>query len=141
MDWQNFTNMKIEFLKKKEGFTLVEFLIAIVILSVGLLALINLQITSIQSNHDSKEMTRATFLAEQEMEVLKNTPYGTLSIGTTQDPNNPMNGLGHSGGIFNRSWTIQNYNGSNLMKEITVNVSWTLRGRSHNATYQTVVSR
>jgi type IV pilus modification protein PilV len=128
-------------LKNKQGFTLVEFLIATIILSVGLLALINLQLTAIRGNSDSKEMTRAIFLAEKKMEELKNTPYGSLSIGTTQDTNNPINGLGQTGGIFNRSWTIQDYSGSNFMRQITVNVSWTLRGQSHNTTYQTVVSR
>jgi prepilin-type N-terminal cleavage/methylation domain-containing protein len=141
MDRQDHDDMKFRLLKNMNGFTLVEFLIATVILSVGLLALINLQLTAIRSNHDSKEMTRATFLAEQQMEVLKNTPYGDLTIGTTQDPNNPVNGLGQPGGIFNRSWTIQNYLGSSFMRQITVNVAWTLKGQNHNATYQTVVSR
>lgn len=145
MDGQDHTVLKINMnastIKNKRGFTLVEFLVATVILSVGLLALINLQVTSIWGNQNSKEMTRALFLAEKKMEELKNTPFSSLPLGTTQDPNNPMNGLGQSGGIFNRSWTIQNYTGSNFMKEITVNVSWTLRGQSHNATYQTVVSR
>lgn len=128
-------------LKDKQGFTLVEFLIATVILSVGLLALINLQWTAIRGNSDSKEMTRAIFLTEKKMEELKNAPYGALVIGTTQDINNPMNGLGQSGGIFSRYWTIQPYLGSNFMKQVTVNVSWTLKGQSHNTTYQTVVSR
>jgi prepilin-type N-terminal cleavage/methylation domain-containing protein len=133
--------MRVFVLKNNQGFTLVEFLIATVILTFGLLALINLQLTSIQGNSDSKEMTRAIFLAEKKMEQLKNTPYGSLSIGTTQDASNPMNGLGQSGGIFNRSWVIQNYSGSSFMKQVTVNVTWTLKGQSHNATYQTVVSR
>ena len=133
--------MKQLSIKNKKGFTLVEFLIATVILSVGLLALINLQWMAIRGNSDSKEMTRAIFLAETKMEQLKNTPYASLTIGTTQDPNNPMNGQGQSGGIFSRSWTIQNYAGSNFMKQVTVVINWTLKGQSHNATYQTVVSR
>lgn len=127
------------FLKNKQGFTIVEFMVATVILSFGLLALINLQLSAIRGNSDSKEMTRAIFLAETKMEQLKNTPYVSLVSG--QDSNNPINGLGQSGGIFSRSWTIQNYAGSGFMKQITVIVNWTLKGQSHNATYQTVVSR
>jgi type IV pilus assembly protein PilV len=141
MDRQNFIDMRSFSLKNKQGFSLVEFLIATIILSVGLLALINLQWTSIRGNSDSKEMTNAIFLAETRMEQLKNIPYASLVIGTTQDPNNPMNSQGQSGGIFSRSWTIQNYLGSNFMRQITVNISWTIKGQSHNATYQTVVSR
>jgi type IV pilus assembly protein PilV len=141
MDRQNFIDMRAFSLKNKQGFSLVEFLIATIILSVGLLALINLQWTAIRGNSDSKEMTNAIFLAETRMEQLKNIPYASLVIGTTQDPNNPMNSQGQSGGIFSRSWTIQNYLGSNFMRQITVNISWTIKGQSHNATYQTVVSR
>ena len=128
-------------LKNRQGFTLVEFLIATVILSVGLLALINLQWTAIRGNSDSKEMTRAIFLAEKKMEELKNTSYNSLSLGTAQDALNPMNGLGQSGGIFTRSWTVQNYSGSSFMKQVTVDVTWTLKGQSHTVSDSTVVSR
>jgi prepilin-type N-terminal cleavage/methylation domain-containing protein len=133
--------MKVLPITNRQGFSLVEFMVATVILTFGLLALINLQLTSIRGNSESKEMTRAIFLAEKKLEELKNTSYNSLIIGTTQDTNNPMNGLGQSGGIFSRSWTVQNYLVSNFMKQITVNVAWTLKGRSHNATFQTVVSR
>ncbi len=133
--------MRTILLKKKQGFTLVEFLIATVILTFGLLALINLQLSAIRGNSDSKEMTRAVFLAENKMEQLKNTAFSSLANGTILDPNNPINGQGESGGIFNRSWVIQNYAGSSFMKQITVSVNWTLKGQSHNATYQTVVTR
>ncbi len=147
MDRQDHIDMKALPLKNKQGFTLVEIVIAIVILSVGLLALINLQWMAIRGNSDSKEMTRAIFLAETRMEQLKNTPFASLVIGTTPDPNNPINGQGQSGGIFSRSWTVQpytppySYSGSGFMKQVTVNVSWTLKGQTHNATYQTVISR
>jgi prepilin-type N-terminal cleavage/methylation domain-containing protein len=127
-------------LKDKQGFTLVEFLVATAILSVGLLALINLQWMSIRGNHDSKEMTTAVLLAEKKMEKLKNTPYSSLPIGTFYDTNS-MDGLEQSGGIFTRSWIIQKYEGSNFMKMISVNVAWILKGQTHNATLQTVISR
>jgi prepilin-type N-terminal cleavage/methylation domain-containing protein len=141
MDRQDYDDMNSLPIKNKKGFTLVEFLIAAAILSFGLLALINLQLMAIRGNHDSKEMTRAIFLAEKKMEELKNTPYSSLGIGTQQDTNNPMNGQEQSGGIFNRSWIIQNYEGSNFMKQVTVNISWTLKGQSHTVTNSTVVSK
>jgi type IV pilus assembly protein PilV len=142
MDRQDPIDMKARFLNNKQGFTLVEFLIAVVILAVGLLALINLQWMAIRGNSDSKEMTRAVFLAEKKMEVLKNIPYGSLALVTAQqDANNPMNGLEQTGGIFNRSWTIQSYSGSSFMKQITVNVSWTLKGQSHTVSDLSVVAR
>ena len=53
-------------LRKKHnqnGFTLVEMLIAVIILSIGLLGLAGLQITSLKFNYSSEQRTQATILA------------------------------------------------------------------------------
>jgi type IV pilus assembly protein PilV len=130
-------------MKNDQGFTMLELLIAIAILAIGLLGLATLQSTSIQGNRDSKEMTTAVFLAEKKMEELKSSPFNAapLNIGSSTDSNNPMNGSGTSGGIFNRSWTIQRYLSSNNMKQVTVSVSWAISGKSHSVSLDTVVSK
>jgi type IV pilus assembly protein PilV len=48
---------------RAQGFTLVEVLVALVILCVGLLGVAALQLTSLKSNHGSALRTQATFLA------------------------------------------------------------------------------
>ena len=45
------------------GFTLIEVLVAIIVLSVGLLGLAGLQATSMRNNHDAYLTTQATYLA------------------------------------------------------------------------------
>jgi type IV pilus assembly protein PilV len=45
------------------GFTLIEVLVALVVLSVGLLGVAALQLTSLRSNHGSAMRTQATYLA------------------------------------------------------------------------------
>lgn len=45
------------------GFTLIEVLVAVVVLSVGLLGLAGLQATSMRNNHDAYLTTQATYLA------------------------------------------------------------------------------
>ena len=128
------------------GFSLVEFLIAIAILGIGLLALVGLQTTAIRGNLGSKNMTTAVLLIEKKMEELKNYPFSStsLALGTYNDPNNPLNSSGLSGGtgaIFNRSWTIQSYAGSLYMKQITVSVSWTEAGHSKSTSCDTIISK
>lgn len=128
-------------IKNCRGFSLVEFMIAIVILSIGLLALAGLQTTAIRGNKGSKDLTTAVLLTEKKMEELKNTPFSSLTIGTSNDPNNPVNGSGQSGGIFNRSWVVQSYSGSSYMKQITVSVSWTEAGQNKSTSCDTIISR
>jgi type IV pilus assembly protein PilV len=128
-------------MKNEQGFTLIEFLIAVMLLSIGLLGLVTLQSTAIRGNLDAKELTTAVFLAEKKMEELKNTSFGSLTLGTANDAHNPIDGSGQSGGIFSRTWNIQNYTGSSQMKQITVSISWTLAGKSHSASIDTVIAR
>ena len=59
------------------GFTLVESMLTLAIMSVALLALAGLQITALRGNDLSRRMTTAVAIAEQRIEQLKNTPYTT----------------------------------------------------------------
>jgi type IV pilus assembly protein PilV len=49
--------------RASRGFTLVETLVALVVLSIGLLGVAALQLTSLRSNHGSAMRSQATFLA------------------------------------------------------------------------------
>lgn len=53
------------------GFTLVETLVALVVLAVGLLALAAMNTTYVRANTASHEMSAATVLAEEKMEQLR----------------------------------------------------------------------
>src|SRR5262245_38539462 len=57
------------------GFTLLESLLALVILSLGLLALARLQMSSLRGNALSRDMITAVAIAEDKTEQLKNTPF------------------------------------------------------------------
>ncbi len=46
------------------GFTLIEALVALVVLSIGLLGVAALQLASLQANHGASQRTQATFLAQ-----------------------------------------------------------------------------
>jgi type II secretory pathway pseudopilin PulG len=61
------------------GFTLVEALIAIVILVFGLIAVTNLMLVAASSNTVGNQGTAATVSASDRMEKLRNLPFATLS--------------------------------------------------------------
>ena len=57
----------------EDGFTLIEIMITLVILSVGLTALAGLQVSAIKGNTFSKRMTAAVSIANQKLEQIKDT--------------------------------------------------------------------
>ena len=63
------------------GFTLVEALIAIVILMVGLAAVSNLMIVSATSNTGANLSTASTAAATTAMETVKSRPFANLAVG------------------------------------------------------------
>jgi Tfp pilus assembly protein PilV len=60
------------------GFTLVEALVAIVVLSFGLMAVTNLMLVAASSNSVANQGTAAVTSATRAMDMLKSTSYGVL---------------------------------------------------------------
>jgi prepilin-type N-terminal cleavage/methylation domain-containing protein len=59
----------------KGGFSLIELMIAMVILAVGLLGVIQLQVSAMSSLAGARHKTIAIEIAERQMELLKTLPY------------------------------------------------------------------
>jgi prepilin-type N-terminal cleavage/methylation domain-containing protein len=63
------------------GFTLVETLVAIVVLVFGLMAVTNLMLVAASSNAVANQGTAAVTSATRALDMLKSTSYGALSAG------------------------------------------------------------
>jgi len=112
-------------LTKAKGFTLIEVLMAMTILSVGILAVASLQISAVHNNGMGNLLTQATMLAQEKMESLKSTDdIAALTDGSDTD----IDHYGDSGGIFNRSWTISNPLGGSSSRQIEIAVQWSRSG-------------
>ncbi len=111
---------------KKAGFTLIEVLIAVFILSVVLLAISSMVYSVMRSTSNSKETSTATTLMQDKMETLKNTGVASLTPGTDTVP------LGHVNYV--RNWSVST--AANI-RTITVAVNWVNRG-SHSVTMTTL---
>jgi type IV pilus assembly protein PilV len=69
-------------LSPDHGFTLIEVMIAMVVLLMGMLGVMAMQYYSIGGNSSSRELRIATSLAQEMVEQLKGTPYANLAGGT-----------------------------------------------------------
>lgn len=122
------------------GYLLVEIMIAIGIFSIGFLAVGSLVVVGTASNATGNQMTIATLLAAESLERLKSLPIADLAPveAPVPDANNPIDARGNPGGIFTRSWTIQNLTGSTTARRIEVTVSWVRFGQTREVRLATI---
>jgi prepilin-type N-terminal cleavage/methylation domain-containing protein len=72
--------------RNDEGFSLIEVMVAIVILTVGLLSLAQMMVVATNSNNLSGRMTSCSALAKEQMERLKATPFYTNPQAKVRNP-------------------------------------------------------
>jgi prepilin-type N-terminal cleavage/methylation domain-containing protein len=75
-------------IKSEKGFTLVELLIAMVILGIAFMGLANMQISCINSNSNAGRLTKAIILAQDKMEEIKSLNPGHPDLADTNPGNN-----------------------------------------------------
>ena len=75
-------------LRSDNGFTLIEVMVSMIILSIGVLGLAPLMAVSVTGNSFSNEATRANVLAQDRIEQLKNMAFGAMPYAdsTSSDP-------------------------------------------------------
>jgi Tfp pilus assembly protein PilV len=84
------------------GFTLVEALVAIVVLIFGLMAITNLMIVAASSNTAANQSTAAATTASQQMELLKAVPFTELAAGGSVTSDATVSGTDY----FHTRWEI-----------------------------------
>lgn len=100
--------------KTRRGFTLLEMLIAMVILSVALLGLGQMMLLSIRGTSFGNKVTEATTFAQDKMEELRTMDWNVL-----QDGNDSIDGA--QGIQYQRTWTVVP---AGKMKTVDLAVSW-----------------
>ncbi|NWF91954.1 MAG: prepilin-type N-terminal cleavage/methylation domain-containing protein [Syntrophaceae bacterium] len=105
----------MKLLPKKDGFTLVEILIALVILSISLLALAALMATTTQNTSFGGHLTEAATFAQDRLEELRVTPWASIAAGSDV---RTSTGTGMS---YNRTWTVAE---TGSLKTVTITVTW-----------------
>jgi Tfp pilus assembly protein PilV len=123
-------------LRREGGFTIIEALVALLIMTFGMLAISGMQMTLSQNSDISKQRTEATRLANEKMEQLRAytsiAEWNALASGSDNITTNTH---------YTRTWTIVGSN-TNTYRPVTVNVSWLDRtGDPQGITLQSVISQ
>ena len=160
-------NMKRNRIQGKGGFTLLEVLMAMVILGIWLLGIVRLQMTSSLGNVTARNVTAATNLARNKLEEFRlvRSYYITETGGTTVtmpdlvDPDSgggndlgnwsspdhedggSMDENGNPGGIFRRAWNVVDNMPDTTIKTVRVRVAWEQGGQPRFVDLEMQVSR
>jgi len=127
----NFMNMFNT--RNNNGFTLMEVLIAMVILSVGLLGTAALTIKIINSNKLSNMISTATVLAQDKMENIKRIGYSNTVSETKASMSSPYDN-------YEREVIVTPNSPSNGMKTVKVTVYWE-PGNNSQVELQTILAQ
>jgi type II secretion system protein I len=122
----------LNLLVKNKGFTLIEVLVAMVILSFSLLALAGLMITTTKNNSFGSNMTEAATFAQDKLEELRAIKWENLIDGNNTDQQGGSTGINYT-----RNWNVTT-NGS--LKTITINLNWNDR-TAHSIRLVSVLSQ
>lgn len=112
-----------------EGFTLIEVLIALLVLSIGLLSVAAMQISSIKGNGNAHHITEVTAFIEQKLDGYKAMAYDDI-----QDEN------GTQDNIYNWTTTVEENTPINDLKTITIDVTWSTGDKDHSLTFGTIIA-
>jgi type IV pilus assembly protein PilV len=119
----------------QQGFTLLEIMIAISILSIGLLAVASLQMSSLRGNAFASNVTEGTTLAADRLEKLLVLPYNhaDLAGGTHIDPAPPSR--------YAVTWQVADDSPVTNTKTIDLTVTWADHGIQRSVTMHRIMPR
>lgn len=133
--------MVLEFamINNNAGFTLIEFLVAIVILMIGLLGMLSGVNLAVEKSVESSVRNEAIALADERMMKKRSKVFSTISAGTTNAPQSQTSRFFR--GVY-KNYSVQetvNFTTPNS-KEIILNVSWKFKNKRNTHSISSYIS-
>lgn len=121
----------------ENGFTLIEFLVALVILSVGLLGLLQTVNYSIETNMTTQLRDEAVRLADERMSAETSRVFDAISTTTSQQPVkvNVMNAFKNYSVVKSTTAVTAN------TKNVQIQIVWHYKGTRYNHIITSLVSK
>lgn len=126
--------MSSNILNKESGFTLLESMIAMVILVIGVLGMFQMQMSAIGGNATATQVTYGTSWVTDQIEFLINQPYDDPKKKGSLDPLEDTTATGAHGpvtspdGNYSITWTVNEDQLMDDLKTISITIQYTDRG-------------
>lgn len=127
--------MKRKRTRGEGGFTLLEVLIALVVLCVGIVGAAGLAVTTVQGNDAANKVTRATILAKDKIEEVRTAGYAAADAQAGTEAYGSISG----DPAFRRVTTVTDDTPDVWMKTVSVTVEWASGG--HTVALSTIITR
>ena len=130
MRWRAHRLMTLHYRHQQHGFTLIEMLIALVVLSIGMLGTSRLTVSTVSVHTATERLAKASALLQDSLERIKKSGYGSTNPGTVTDSYGSMSSYSTYGGTtfnystYNRVTSIAANTPATNMKTVTVTVFW-----------------
>lgn len=122
---------KLPFTNDQAGFTIIELMMAMVILGIGIMSIVALQTSNVVQNNSAKRQSEGYTWAMDLIEDLHNLPYTDADLDDQGDPINVIDGDGHiaTQGPYTVEWDVEDNGTGGLgnldnSKRIRVSVRW-----------------
>lgn len=121
---------------RQQGFTLIEMLIALLIISVGLLAMASMSLTVLRTNHQNDVRNAAVRVASDMAEEIYAWPFNSVVSGN-ETRAVKLRGTGEK--AYNVTWDVVSQ--TNDLKEVTLTIVYDIPGSSIPQTNTAVIYR
>ena len=106
--------------KNKKGFSMIEMLVAIVVLALGIMSIVGVFPMSLRVAENMRAITKGTAYAHQKLEELRTIPYNTPLLSVGLHPSSPET-LENN---FVRTYEVEDSIPAPGMKRVKVKVKW-----------------
>lgn len=127
--------MQVTVRQDNKGFTLIEVLVACIILTIGMLGILETMVLSMQQNLNNYSRDESVRIAEQTMNELRNASFATLVSGSSTVTRQYKQVTR----TFNVTWTATTLSTNSFALQIVVN--WTIRGKVYSHSTTSIISR
>lgn len=121
--------------RREGGFSFIDVMLSLVVLTFGVLALADLQRISSSGNKASQGLTTAVSLGEAKLEALKNTPCANI-VAEAATPVTAADGT-----TYTRTVTVTTNSPMINTKTVTVTLTWTDGSKTHTIPMSTIIAQ